>query len=340
VKPSYVVPTMADVRAVEPCGFSLVSTFSGAGGSCLGFRLAGFDVLAASEFIESARDTYAANFPLTPVEPRDVRAVTGADLLSLAGSTDVDVLEGSPPCAPFSLAGQRDRLWGQEKAYSETRQRVDDLFDEYLRLVGELRPKVFVAENVAGLSIGIAARAVLGPILRRATKLGYVVRAAKLDANHFGVPQRRVRLIIIGARRDLDVVPSFPPPLPFRYTLRDALAGTPHEHLLGEIRYGHHQPFHDTQMTLAKIVNPDEAFPTILGTTWQQFAVGTYDERARIPIDAVRRIASFPPDFTLTGRYQRQWERIGRAVPPLFMRSVAEHVRDAILRPVFGERVA
>jgi site-specific DNA-cytosine methylase len=139
-------------------GLSVVSTFSGAGGSCLGFEMAGFEILWASEFVEAAREVYEANHPGVHVDDRDIRDVSGDDILQAIGREkgDVDVLEGSPPCASFSMVGKRDKAWGKVSEYSDTHQRTDDLFFEFSRLVGEIQPRVFVAENVAGLVQGAA----------------------------------------------------------------------------------------------------------------------------------------------------------------------------------------
>lgn len=224
VKPPLVRPTMADVAARRGRnGLSVVSTFSGCGGSCLGLELAGFDVRVASEFIPEARATYEANHPGVPVLADDVRNVKGSDLLAAAGLDSVDVLEGSPPCSPFSTAGSREGGWGQAKKYSDTVQRTDDLFFEFSRLLGELRPRAFIAENVPGLTIG-AAVGYYNEVIASLQGRGYRVRAAILDAARLGVPQRRRRLIIVGLREDEQGAFAWPKPLPYTYTIRDAVA--------------------------------------------------------------------------------------------------------------------
>ncbi len=227
LKPEYRVPSMDEVRAVPPNGLRVASTFSGCGGSSLGFRMAGFTVLYANEFIEAARESYRANASETTfIDSRDIRTVSGSSLRELAGLGDdeLDVLEGSPPCASFSTAGKRHRLWGEVKSYSDTRQRADDLFFEYARLVGEVRPRAFVAENVSGLAEGVA-KGYFIEILAALRKQGYRVGVRKLDAQWLGVPQRRKRLIFIGFREDLGLDPAdaFPAPLAYRYSLRDAV---------------------------------------------------------------------------------------------------------------------
>src|SRR5262249_35052188 len=135
---------------------------------------------------------------------------------------ELDLLDGSPPCASFSTAGKREKGWGQVKPYSDTRQRTDDLFFEYARLLRGLRPRVFVAENVSGLVRGTAKGYFL-QILRELKACGSGVQARLLDAQWLGVPQVRRRVIFQGAREDLGREPAFPKPLPYRYAVADAL---------------------------------------------------------------------------------------------------------------------
>ena len=223
-KPPYRVPTMAEIAARPRNGFKVISTFSGCGGSCLGFEMEGFEVLWASEFIPAAQDTYRLNHPGVHLDTRDIRQVTAEGILRNTGLErgEADVLEGSPPCASFSTAGKREAGWGKVKAYSDSQQRTDDLFFEYARLLEGLQPKVFVAENVSGLVKGVA-KGYFKRILARLRECGYRVEARVLDAQWLGVPQTRQRVIFVGVREDLGVSPAFPKPLPYRYTVRDAI---------------------------------------------------------------------------------------------------------------------
>jgi DNA (cytosine-5)-methyltransferase 1 len=114
-KPPYQVPSMEDIRAIPLNGFNAISTFSGCGGSSLGYRMAGFRVLWANEFIDAARDSYNANKALyTIVDGRDIRSVTAADILTAINlkEGELDLFDGSPPCASFSTAGKREAGWG------------------------------------------------------------------------------------------------------------------------------------------------------------------------------------------------------------------------------------
>ena len=223
-KPPYQVPTMAEVRDLEPNGYRVISTFSGCGGSCLGFKMAGFRALYANEFVPAAADTYRANHPEVYLDTRDIRTVSAEEILDLAGVArgEIDVLEGSPPCSDFSTAGKRAQSWGKVKAYSDTRQRSDDLFFEYVRLVEGIQPRVFVAENVSGLVKGVA-KGYFIEILQAFKKTGYRVGARLVDAQWLGVPQARQRIIFIGVREDLGLDPVWPKPFRYRYSVRDAL---------------------------------------------------------------------------------------------------------------------
>lgn len=222
--PGAYLPSMRDIEQIEPNGFRIVSTFSGCGGSCLGFRMAGYTTIFASEFIPAAQETYRANHPGVHLDTRDIRQLTAEDILAVTGlgKGELDVLEGSPPCASFSTAGKREAGWNQVKAYSDTKQRTDDLFFEYARLVDGLQPRVFVAENVKGLTIGVA-RGYLKEILNALRACGYAVKCAVMDAQYFRVPQHRERLIFIGVRKDLGIEPTFPKPQSKPMALREAL---------------------------------------------------------------------------------------------------------------------
>jgi DNA (cytosine-5)-methyltransferase 1 len=224
LKPEYRVPSMREITELPHNGKSVVSTFSGAGGSCLGYRMAGFKVIWANEFVPAACDTYRLNHPNSILDTRDIRTIEPSEILDAVGlkKGEIDILDGSPPCASFSTAGKREKTWGKVKKYSDTSQRVDDLFFEFTRLLNGLQPKVFVAENVSGLVKGTAKGFFL-EILKALKACGYNVKAKLLDAQWLGVPQSRQRIIFIGVRNDLKLEPTHPTPLKYRYSVDDAL---------------------------------------------------------------------------------------------------------------------
>ena len=225
-KPVYRVPSMSEVAGTPWNGFTVASTFSGCGGSCLGYRMAGFKVVWANEFVPAAQESYRANMNSDSVlDCRDIRLVQPEEILQATGLTrgELDLFDGSPPCQSFSMAGAREKGWGKEKTYEHGASQCNEtLFDEYIRLLRGLQPKTFVAENVSGLVKGTA-KGWFIEVLRELKASGYRVTARLLDAQWLGVPQMRQRIIFVGVREDLRLEPVHPEPLRYRYSVRDAL---------------------------------------------------------------------------------------------------------------------
>jgi len=350
-KPSYRVPLMAEIAAVAHNGYKMVSTFSGCGGSCLGFKMAGFEVLWASEFVEAAQEVYRLNHPETVLDTRDIREVTAEEIMSAIKlpKGELDVFEGSPPCAAFSSAGIRSEGWGEVKQYSSKKQRVDDLFFEYARLLEGLMPRVFVAENVKGLVRGVA-RGYFKEIVNKLSTVGYNVEVKLLDARWLGVPQQRERLIFMGVRKDLKKRPVFPAPLPYQYSMGEALEGL--DHTEEEVQDAWHLDPQGVMSQIWRRTKPGEylsegskrlrgkdAFfshrklsPSTPASTITQTAPNVYhwEHPRSLTAKELRRASGFPDDFKLTGTFGEKWERIGRAVPPVMMAAVARAVKGIL----------
>ncbi len=324
-KPPYRVPSIVEIAAILWNGYSAISTFSGCGGSSLGYKIAGFKVLWANEFIPAAQDTYRANHSSTILDTRDIRIVQPEEILEQIGMSvgELDLFDGSPPCASFSTAGKREAGWGKVKQYSDTKQRTDDLFFEYVRLLQGVQPKVFVAENVSGLVKGTA-KGYFKEILAAFNGCGYNVKAQLLDAQWLGVPQMRQRIIFIGVRNDLGLAPVFPTPLPYHYSVRDALPFAVAFEAMGPGHTPFFKPASDPSDTISQMGNFSKKLSpfTLLQTD---------TERRKFSIAELKRICAFPDDFILTGTYAQQWERLGRAVPPVMMSHIASTIRDQIL---------
>ena len=221
---SYHLPTVSAIRQIPPNGLKVVSTFSGGGGTCLGMMLAGYEIVWANDCDPHAQETYTANLG-KHIDGRLLNNVSAADILAETGlkEGELDLFEGSPPCTKFSTAGNRQKGWNRKEIHAgKVQANTEDLFFEWVRLARGLRPKVFVAENVAGLVKGVA-KGYFKDILKEMKSLGYHVEARLLDAKWLGVPQRRNRIIFIGVRDDISRRPVFPKPMHRQWTVRQAI---------------------------------------------------------------------------------------------------------------------
>lgn len=317
---------------------TVISLFAGCGGSSLGYSIAGYRELLAVEWDDNAVATFRLNFPSVPVYHGDIATLSIDECLRLTGvqSDELDVLDGSPPCQGFSTAGKR--------VLDDPR---NGLFCEYVRLLRGLRPRAFVMENVSGLVKG-KMKLVFVDILRELKASGYRVSARLLNAMYFGVPQSRERMIFIGVRDDLDIAPTHPAAHASPVTVRAALSGigddpahrvnlAPEAKTLVQmraVRPGARDRRHFSHHRLAW----DKPAPTIdRGGGAGAYHVWHPAEHRPITTDELKRLASYPDGFRLTGALNQQFERIGNSVPPLFMRAIAEHVRRHLRSAVMPE---
>lgn len=181
------------------------SCFACGGGSTMGYKLAGFDVIGCNEIDPKMMEAYVTNHNpkysyLEPIQTFKFRKDLPKELYNL------DILDGSPPCSSFSMAGNREKDWGKEKKFREgqAEQVLDNLFFDFIDLAKELQPKIVVAENVKGLMQGNA-RKYVRKIYKEFQKAGYQLSITPylLDASKMGVPQRRERVFFIALRNDL-----------------------------------------------------------------------------------------------------------------------------------------
>jgi len=172
---------------------TVISTFAGCGGSSLGYSMAGFKELLVVEWNDNAVETFKLNFPDISIYHGDIIKLPIKECMNLAELTkpgELDVLDGSPPCQGFSLAGKRQM--------KDTR---NQLFHEFARLLRGLQPKAFIIENVSGMVKG-KMKLIFADILRELKASGYEVKCWLLNVKYFYVPQNRERLFFIGVRQD------------------------------------------------------------------------------------------------------------------------------------------
>ena len=169
-----------------------VSLFAGVGGADLGMETAGIPTVLACEIDKNARAVLAHRFPHATLHD-DVRTLTGDDLRRAGAVPERTILSGGFPCQPFSVAGRRRGMGGDDER--------GDLYWQISRLLAEFPARWVVLENVPGL-LSIDGGRTFGTILGDLAELGYGVAYRVLDAQHFGVPQRRRRIFIVGCLGD------------------------------------------------------------------------------------------------------------------------------------------
>lgn len=180
------------------------SCFAGGGGSTMGYKLCGCDVIGCCELDKKMNEIYIANHNPKYNYLEDIRDFNKRDDLPLE-LYDLDILDGSPPCSTFSMAGQREKAWGKEKKFREGQkeQTLDDLLFVFIETVEKLRPKVAIMENVEGLMLGNALSYV-NKIYEKFNKIGYQVKHYLLKGENMGVPQTRHRVFFVATRLNFD----------------------------------------------------------------------------------------------------------------------------------------
>lgn len=199
--------SLKDLDNIPKNGKKVFSCFSCGGGSSMGYKLAGYDVIGNVEIDPDMMKVYQANNHPEYSYLMDIRdfAKMPADCLPEALS-NLDILDGSPPCSVFSLAGKREDAWGTEKKFREGQkeQRLDDLFLHFIQAAKNLQPKAVVAENVKGIIIGNA-KGWVNQIIQAFDDAGYIPQIFLLNSAKMGVPQIRERAFFIAHRKDINL---------------------------------------------------------------------------------------------------------------------------------------
>ena len=372
----YKTYTVKDVKkASAENKFSVISCFAGGGGSSTGYRLAGGKILLINEFVEEAISSYKKNYPDTPVLVDDIKKYSGQDFLDKVKlkEGELDILDGSPPCSAFSVAGKREKGWDKTKNYSDgkTVENIEDLFLDFIRVAKEIKPKVIVAENVKGITFGEATKK-LNEFIKAFESIGYYVTYKVLNAADFGVPQARERTIFICVREDvadaiglsfLNLVGIFPGEFGYQISMEDAIEnikndeneikelkeyyeGSFQKKFLDPIPFRpkrHMKPsdpeFRDWNPK-ASCFNMIRPCPTLPSPTLTQqgqkkglSGVFHYADNRKLTIKELKRLMSLPEDYELTGTFDQQAERIGRMVAPKMMAEVANSIYEKVLKP-------
>ena len=298
----------------------VVSLFSGAGGLDLGFIMAGHTIVWANDLFEDAVSTYEKNIGRHIVQ-KDIKDVSVSDI------PEADIIIGGFPCQGFSVANTK----------RNEKDERNSLYKELIRVIEAKKPKFFLAENVKGLT-NLSGGKVFKMILSDFSGLGYSVSYKILNAADYGVPQTRVRVIIVGGRNEISFEYAFPEPVCDKdgknglrrwVSVQDALVGVPDpdkpnnlcNHTYSKYKlnfngYIGHRP-----------LDPDKPAPTVTARGDSRGGVVILPHpngQRRMTCRELARIQSFPLDFEFCGSNSSIYRQIGNAVPPLLGKAVAE----------------
>lgn len=316
---------LKDLKSVLQNGLKVMTTFSCGGGSSMGYKLAGCEVIAANDIDPEMAYHYKLN-----LNPKHYFLCPIKDLLNKKLPDELyqlDILDGSPPCSTFSMAGSREKAWGKKKHFREgqAEQILDDLFFDYLDLVEHLKPKVAIAENVKGMLQGNA-KGYCKMIIERFKAIGYKPQLFLVNAADCGVPQKRERVFFIALRDDIDKPKLVLAPKHRWISAGEAiedlgnkvkglyLVTAGNERHIKAFRLPIHDPYSQPAPTLTATNN---IFDLISKDRKTEERAYTYPE--------YKRLGSFPDDYQAKtdkiGKYM-----IGMSVPPRMTEQVANAV--------------
>lgn len=314
---------------------SVFSIFHCGGGSTMGYKLAGLNVLGGVEIDPQMMTVYRANHSPAHSFEMGVQEFNAIDDRELPAELfDLDILDGSPPCSVFSMAGDREKKWGEEHAFREgqSSQVLDDLFGHFVATAKKLRPKVIVAENVKGMLAG-AAKGYVAEVFRHLRDAGYQVQLFLVNASRMGVPQRRERVFFIARQESLGWVDLQLEFCEAEVSLETAFAGLAEQSGLAlstattalwrRCRRGKSL---STVHPKGQRFNEWKASPSRpCCTLTARFAPMHWAEPRRFSAAEVLRTATFPDDFRLEGA--QAYYLAGMSVPPFMMQRIATEIR-------------
>ena len=331
---------LTDLKDVPKNGYKVFSCFHCGGGSTMGYKLAGYEVLGGVEIDPEMMEIYRANhnpkhsYLMGVQKFRDIpNAELPQELFNL------DILDGSPPCSSFSMAGSREKAWGEKKKFREgqTEQVLDDLFFDYIAIAKKLQPKVVVAENVKGLIQGNA-RGYVKEIFAAFRDAGYDCQLFLLNSAAMGVPQKRERTFFIANKLGKKIKLQFDEK---QITVKEAINDIINDY--GEDKsksttkkyWDICQPGSSFSSVHPKgslfnwyKISQNKPFPTIAASSVDMFM--RWDKMNTFTSRQLCRFNTFPDDFfTKSDKLKRYL--IGMSVPPFMMQRVAREIQRQLL---------
>ncbi len=320
--------------------FKIVSLFSGCGGLDLGFEKAGFKVSWANEFDKAIWETFALNFPKTPLDKRSITEIPSSEIPSADG------IIGGPPCQSWSEAG----------ACRGINDHRGQLFFDYVRVLKDKQPLFFLAENVSGILAGIHKEA-FQKILKDFSAAGYNVVYKLLNAKNYNVPQDRERVIIVGYHKKMGKTFEFPdgtnklltlrdaigdlkepkPALKYNKTNGDSLEVPNHEYMTGNfstiymsrnrVRSWDEQSFTIQAGGRHAPIHPKAPKMKFIEQNKREFVEGKEDLYRRLSVRECARIQTFPDTFLFKYTDVADgYKMVGNAVPSNFAQALAEKI--------------
>lgn len=329
------------------------SCFACGGGSTMGYKLAGFDVIGYLDIDKRMAEMYERNHKpkfgfIEGIQTFKNRLDLPSELFNL------DILDGSPPCSSFSMCGNREKDWGKEKAFKEgqTEQVLDTLFYDFIDLARRLQPKVVIAENVTGILKGNA-RDYVRKVIVGFENAGYLVQEFELDSSQMEVPQKRVRVFFIAIRKDLaKILPKpfsllfseFPDlnlnfarePIPFDAIRTDGIddgSWTPHDQKIWEKRIYGDRKYSDVLVRTenrnsnfnSSFIYGNRVVPTIASSEGSKLTL--FDEPRKMNSTEMILSQSFPLDYDFGSTKNAKIQyTVGMSVPPIMMAHLANRI--------------
>lgn len=332
---------LRELENIQKNNYNVFSCFSCGGGSTMGYKLAGYNVIGNCEIDKKINEVYVANHKpkynyCIPIQEMNTLEDYHQELYNL------DILDGSPPCSTFSLAGEREKNWGKNKKFREGQasQILDDLFFEFIELANRLKPKIIIAENVKGILMGNA-KGYVNLIIKKLEEAGYKTQIFLLNAARMGVPQKRERVFFISTREDLNF-----PQLQLEFNeklitygeIKDTEYKTINKDTILYQRWLRRSKKDNSVCdTVERTENgkissfniqyvKDDRIPNTLiaGGLFLRFDVfGSISDRD------IKLIQSFPQDYNFCG--QNVQYICGMSVPPIMMKKIAEQIKIQLL---------
>lgn len=340
----------------EKNGLKVFSCFACGGGSTMGYKLAGCDVVGCCEIDPEMNEVYVKNHHPRHnflMDIRDFNATPNEELPEELFS--IDILDGSPPCTTFSMSGDREESWGKKKKFREgqAEQTLDDLSFVFIDTVAKLRPRCVIMENVEGLIRG-EAWSYVQRIYKQFNEIGYQVKHWLLKGEHMGVPQKRHRVFFIAFRNDvnfnierLDMTFNYAPVV--YGDIKDG-AGKPlsdkYKVVFDHLEYGEK----DLVSAWNRVYNPgkpekrmwfnaivtydDDVMQTVAGDHGQLF---DYSCQSQVSHQSIANASTFPQDYDFCGK--KVPYICGMSVPPVMMKRVVCKLIDSGAFPIAVTKV-